>query len=87
MAGRSFDLIVLSEVLYFLTAAEIETTSRLCYRSLPKGGECLLVNWTGHNYLPIDGIEASNLFADASPWSRSLKWDENRYRIDLLRNS
>ncbi|WP_459789759.1 class I SAM-dependent DNA methyltransferase [Alteriqipengyuania sp. 357] len=83
----SFDLIVLSEVLYFLTAAEIETTSRLCYRSLRKGGECLLVNWTGHNDLPIDGIEASNLFTDASPWNRSLKLDENRYRIDLLRSS
>lgn len=83
----SFDLIVLSEVLYFLTAAEIETTSRLCYRSLREGGECILVNWTGHTNLPVDGNEAANFFANASPWNRSLKWDEDRYRIDLLRTS
>lgn len=81
----SFDLIVLSEVLYFLTPSEIEATSRLCHRSLKDGGECLLVNWTGENDLPVDGNEASRLFLGSGQWACSLERKEERYRIELLR--
>ena len=83
----TFDLILLSEVLYFLSASEIEATARLCYRSLREGGDCLLVNWTGKNDLPVDGDQASRLFFDSCPWNRSLEWSEQRYRIDLFRTA
>lgn len=81
----SFDLIVLSEVLYFLLAEEITTISRRAHRSLADDGLCLLVNWTGTNNLPVDGEEATRLFAGAAQWRSEKPQFEPSYRIDRLR--
>jgi SAM-dependent methyltransferase len=82
--GR-YDLIVLSEVLYFLAIEEIEETSRLAQRALSPGGVCLLVNWVGPTDLPIDGRLAAHTFRAACPWTVVFKEDEPSYRIELLR--
>lgn len=42
-----FDLIVLSEVAYYLTEAEWRTTIQLCRESLVAGGVILLCHWLG----------------------------------------
>ena len=42
-----FDLIVLSEVLYFLIGADIDRLAAHVGRSLMPGGRVLLVNWLG----------------------------------------
>lgn len=81
----AFDLIVLSEVLYFLSAAEIAATSQRAMASLKDGGICLLVNWTGDNDLPVGGDEAVRLFAEAAAWQRDLAGRESTYRIDRFR--
>ena len=83
----AFDLIVLSEVLYFLSPEEIAATSRRAMASLTDGGICLLVNWTGENDLPVDGDEAVRLFAGAATWQCDLAECEPTYRIDRLRAS
>ena len=81
----SFDLIVLSEVLYFLSAEEIATVSRCAYEALRAGGLCLLVNWTGPNDLPVGGEEAALLFSSSVQWRSEPPRIEPSYRIDRLR--
>lgn len=80
-----FDLIVLSEVLYFLSFDEIVETSKLAFGSLVPDGRCLLVNWTGPNDLPINGEQAVTAFHSAEDWEVDGRLIEERYRIDRFR--
>lgn len=80
----TFDLIVLSEVLYFLSAEEIAQVARFTWGSLADGGTCLLVNWTGPNKLPIDGEAACTIFLDEMPWPTATSDAWPSYRIDRL---
>jgi SAM-dependent methyltransferase len=82
----SFDLIVLSEVLYFLTPADIGTVAQRTRHSLASDGLVLVVNWRGHGDDPCSGDEAAQFFIDATR-----DWLEPRcqhlndgYRLDLL---
>lgn len=82
--GR-FDLLVLSEVLYFLDRDEIEQVSCLAHDALEADGECVLVNWTGENDLPVCGRQAAELFQRAACWHARRSHEAELYRIDLLR--
>ena len=84
-AGR-FDLIVLSEVLYFLSPDDVAQAARRTVASLAPGGHALLVNWTGANDAPCTGDEAAEAFAAAAaPLRPALQQREPQYRLDLLR--
>ncbi|WP_239806899.1 class I SAM-dependent DNA methyltransferase [Croceicoccus hydrothermalis] len=83
-AGR-FDLIVMSEVLYFLSAEDVALAARMAWGCLEAGGTCLLVNWIGPNDLPVTGQRAVEIFADAADWTTDFELVEPRYRIDRLR--
>lgn len=80
----SFDLIVLSEVLYFLSTEEIAIVSRRAHETLVANGLCLLVNWTGPNDLAVGGEEAARLFAGSARWRGEKPRIEPSYRIDRL---
>jgi SAM-dependent methyltransferase len=81
-----FDLIVLSEVLYFLSPEDIaKVVDRVC-ATLHATGVVLLVNWRGRSGDPCTGDEAAGIFID-----RSQRWltartqhVEDGYRLDLL---
>jgi predicted TPR repeat methyltransferase len=82
----TFDLIVLSEVLYFLSPAEIAVVADRIAGSLAPDGAVLLVNWLGCSADPCTGEEAARLFME-----RTRRWLEPRtqirevgYRLDLL---
>lgn len=83
----SFDLIVFSEVLYFLNEAEIAQVSSLANGALCADGMCLLVNWTGPTDLPIDGDRAVALFAHGAAWRAEAVLECPKYRIDRLERS
>lgn len=83
-SGR-FDLIVLSEVLYFLGPEDLAATARLAAASLTPGGVALLVNWTGPTNSPCTGDEAAQRFMDAAGLTPALQRREAQYRLDLLR--
>jgi|TARA_R100000049_G_C1957062_1_gene115514 SAM-dependent methyltransferase len=80
----TFDLIVLSEILYFLSREEISQIARLAWQSLTDDGVCLLVNWTGPNDLPVDGQSARDIFAEELPWLSAASGVWPQYRIDRL---
>ncbi|RPF70505.1 class I SAM-dependent DNA methyltransferase [Aurantiacibacter spongiae] len=80
----TFDLIVFSEILYFLSRNEIARVADLAWQSLSQDGVCLLVNWTGPNDLPMDGQSARLIFAEAVPWLSAASEVRAEYRIDRL---
>ena len=80
----TFDLIVFSEILYFLSEDEISQVAQLAWKSLTEEGVCLLVNWTGPNDLPLDGREASEIFTRDLPWLKAADGVWPLYRIDRL---
>ena len=83
----TFDLIVLSEVLYFLSASEIAAVSVRAHRALSGDGLCLLVNWTGENNLEVNGHQAVRLFTQAAPrGGGGIARNGLTYRIDRLKS-
>ena len=82
-AGR-FYLIVISEVLYFLSADDIAILAARCTGALQDGGTVLLANWTGPTDTPCTGEQAAERFIDASRLRRSETRREATFRLDLL---
>ena len=82
----SFDLILLSEVLYYLSPPDVRATARKTLQSLSSTGRVLLVNWLGEADYPCSGDEACNLFMSAAKNDlRVIKQHRNGdYRMDLL---
>lgn len=84
-AGR-FDLIVFSEVLYFLSATDIVLCARHVLHSLMPGGTVVLVNWLGQTDDPSPSDAAPDRFVSATkPALRLIRQERHeRYRLDLL---
>jgi len=65
-----FDLILFSEVLYYLSKAEIRDTARIARHSLIPGGAVVLVHWSGDTGGTITGDQALDCFLDG--WGSDL---------------
>jgi trans-aconitate methyltransferase len=84
-AGR-FDLVVLSEVLYFLNAEQIAATARRLDACLLPGAAVVAVNWLGDTGTLCDGEAAAGLLIEATRGrlTRRLHLRMPRYRLDVL---
>ncbi len=82
----TFDLILFSEVLYYLSAVERTTAARLSLRSLLQGGTIVLVNWHGPTDGDCNGDDAAKQFiAACAPILRhTTQQRAEKYRIDVL---
>jgi 2-polyprenyl-3-methyl-5-hydroxy-6-metoxy-1,4-benzoquinol methylase len=82
----AFDLILFSEILYFLNPEDINRTAECSIKSLAPDGLVLLVNWTGETDYPCSGDEAVAYFTSAC--GRRLRVIANQrtpeYRLDLF---
>lgn len=83
--GR-YDLIVLSEVLYYLSEADLSDMAARCCAALEPRGQMLLCHWLGETDYPLGGDEAADLFiaATAPRWRPAASRREPEYRLDLL---
>lgn len=83
------DLVVFSEVLYYLGVAGLHTAARLALGSLRPGGCVLLVNWHGPTDGACTGDEAAEWFiADCAPRLRpTVRRRAEKYRLDLLQDA
>jgi SAM-dependent methyltransferase len=84
-----FDLIILSEVVYYLSRSDVALLSERIRRSLKPGGDLLLVHWTGPTNYPLTGDEAAELLLEAA---KSILEDIRRekfegFRLDIARRS
>lgn len=82
----SFDLVVLSEVAYYLAAPDLERLTDQIGGSLHPAGTIVLVHWLGETDYPLTGDEAAELFcahsaAFAEPVTQTRNAD---YRLDVL---
>ncbi len=84
----AYDLIVLSEVLYYWDHADLDRMAALVGRDLVPGGEVLLVHWTGETDYPLAGDEAVERFVAALPALMVTRQRrEPAYRLERLRRS
>lgn len=83
--GR-FDLLVLSEVVYYLEAADVARLAQRVVRSLTPGGTVALAHWVGLTDYPLSGDEAAELFLAALPEDFAVRAAERRaqYRLDVV---
>ncbi len=84
--AAQFDLIVISEVLYFLSAVDVVRIAQRVTESLAAGGVVLLVNWLGTSENPLHGDAAADMFmaACAGAAERDLAQRFDGFRIDRL---
>ena len=82
----AFDLILLSEVVYFMDEQDVARLTAQTAHCLRPSGNVVLVHWTGATNYPLSGDEAAELFIDmigpaVNVVSRS-RYDA--FRIDVL---
>jgi trans-aconitate methyltransferase len=84
-----YDLIMLSEVLYFLAPDDVRAMAARVCQALPPNGVVVLVNWLGASDDPATGDEAADGFiAAAAPALRlDLQQRFDRFRIDRMVNN
>jgi predicted TPR repeat methyltransferase len=84
---QTFDLIVLSEVGYYLSERDLLISRDWIVNALRPGGHLLLVHWTPlvQDY-PLTGDEVHDLFlaATPAPFNSVFSTRETNYRIDVL---
>jgi cyclopropane fatty-acyl-phospholipid synthase-like methyltransferase len=81
-----FELILLSEVVYYLSREDVARLAARVTRSLLKGGSVILVHWTGPTDYPLSGDEATALFVERiHPTCVVKRADRYRqFRLDVL---
>jgi hypothetical protein len=82
-----FDLILLSDMLYYLGFAGVVETARLCRERLAPGGTLIVVSWLGETEAALTGIESAELFRACRWPGLSLDMSEQKpgFRLDRYR--
>ncbi len=80
-----YDLILLSEVLYFLDANDLAVTAARATECIAPGGCVVLVNWLGDTDTTLTGDAAATLFLAACARGCPVKTVYRpQYRLDIL---
>jgi SAM-dependent methyltransferase len=80
-----FDLIVLSEVLYYLDVPALSRVAEQVHHALLPGGVILLVHYLGETDYPISGDDAAIAFMENLNYPLLSQSRTAAYRIDVLR--
>lgn len=83
--GKGFDLIVLSEILYYLHPPALMVLARRIEQSALPGAECIAVHGRGEHGCPLSGDRASELFRAALPGTPLASFRTQHYRLDHWR--
>lgn len=83
--AQTFDLIVISEMLYYLTAADRERVSALSLETLATDGHLVLVHWR-HPFeeAQCTGDRAHDEVAAHGEWQRVVEHIEQDFRLDIF---
>ncbi|MFC3123788.1 SAM-dependent methyltransferase [Pseudoroseomonas globiformis] len=84
----SFDLVLISELLYYLSPCDVGTVARRAAACLQPGGDVALVHWRplAEPPFPLTGDAATAAFLAAAPMLLPIHASANaQYRIDILR--
>ena len=84
---RTFDLTVVSEVGYYWSREDLQTSQQKIADHLESGGHLLLVHWTPYvESYPLTGDQVHEAFLQqvGSTYRSLVSRQEERYRLDLL---
>ena len=80
----TLDLVVVSEVGYYLSRPDLDRLAARCAASVEPGGHLVLVHWTGETDYPLTGDAVHEAFLAAPAW-RPVRDDRRpEYRLDVL---
>jgi trans-aconitate methyltransferase len=84
--GGVFDLILLSEVVYYLSREDVGRLATSVTHSLAPVGSVILVHWTGSTDYPLSGDEAVALFIERMGSARVVGRADRyaEFRLDVL---
>ena len=85
--AEPFDLILVSEVGYYLSLPDLDRLAARCAASVVPGGHLTLVHWTGPTDYPITADDVHSAFLDAPGWRPVSKSRHDDYRLDVLERS
>lgn len=77
----TFDLVVLSEVGYYLTGGELDEVIAAANRSLEPGGHLLAVHWTGVTDYPLDGSDVHARIGRSESLRLAVRHDEAEFEL------
>jgi hypothetical protein len=80
-----FDLMVFSEVLYYLDREALADVARRVPPALSKSGVILLVHYLGETDYPLSGHEAADIFVKLLNFPTLAQTITESYRIDVLK--
>lgn len=82
-----FDLLVLSEVLYFFSPDELVAMAGLAARQVVPGGDLIIVSYDGETQTGLTGRQATDAFLTETDASFAVMHSEQReqYHVRLLR--
>ena len=85
----SFDLILLSEVVYYLDETDVERLASRIRESIAPGGSIVLVHWLGETHYPLTGDEAAERFMASTAAFAQVHHQRRAeaYRLDVLQAS
>ena len=81
---ETFDLVVVSEVGYYLADADLARLCARCAEAAPPGGHLALVHWTGETDYPLTGDDVHAAFLAGPAWRRVRAGRTADYRLDVL---
>jgi SAM-dependent methyltransferase len=81
---RPVDLVLLSEVLYYLDAQAVERVAARVMRCAPRA-DMVLVHWTGQTNYPLGGDEAVQCFLQHVHVADVRTFRAPKYRLDIVR--
>jgi len=83
--GAPFDLLVLSEILYYLQPEAIQRLAKRLTRHADRGAHVVLAHWTGKTNYPLTADAATELLRSSLPVSVLEEVTHPKYRLDLWR--
>jgi len=84
--ARHADLVLLSEILYYLDEASVRLVARQLRDAAPDA-DMVLVHWTGETNYPMTGDDATAAFLDELSPTRVESFRAPAYRLDVIRGS
>lgn len=80
----AFDLLVISEVGYYLAPSDLRRLAERCAASAESGAHLVLVHWTGETDYPLTGDDVHEAFAAHPAWEIVRSDRQPEYRLDVL---
>ena len=81
----TFDLILLSEVVYYLDRDDVRQLAARVGAAARTGCDIVLVHWLGETHYPLSGDEAADLFIATVAADVVERRRDKAYRLDILR--